>query len=122
MTHSLKSKIFVDGNCIVCDFEISHYKKIAPELFDIVDISDPAFDAKGYGLTSDAVQKHMHVLTPEGKVVKGVDAFAHIWSRIPKYRLGSKLIVKPGIHAAARLGYEIFARVRPWLPKKVKGP
>lgn len=113
-----RTKIFVDGNCIVCDFEISHYKRIAPELFDIVDISDSNFDAAVHGLSSEAVNKHMHVETPSGEVLKGVDAFVHIWSRIPRYRFATKLVRLPGIHLLAKAGYAFFAEVRPWLPKK----
>lgn len=115
---SSKTKIFVDGNCVVCDFEISHYKRIAPELFDIVDISDASFDAAKFGLTAAAVDKHMHVETPDGEIKTGVDAFAHIWSRIPKYAWANKAIGLPGINSLAKVGYEVFAAVRPWLPKK----
>jgi len=113
-----KTRIFVDGNCIVCDFEISHYKKIAPELFEITDISNPQFAAPEHGLTHEAVQRHMHVRAPDGKIFVGVEAFAHIWSRIPKYQWAAKLIRWPGVNWLARAGYEVFARVRPWLPKK----
>lgn len=115
---NIRSKIFVDGNCIVCDFEISHYKRIAPELFDIVDISDPSFDAEAHGLTTEAVNKHLHVQTPDGEVLKGVDAFAHIWSRIPRYQFARKLVSLPGANALAKAGYAAFAEIRPWLPKK----
>lgn len=117
-SQSEKTKIFVDGNCIVCSAEISHYKRIAPDRFELVDISDPSFDSSTYGLSTDAVNKHMHVLTPDNKVLKGVDAFAHIWSRIPRYDWAEKAIKLPGVNAMARLGYEGFARIRPWLPKK----
>jgi predicted DCC family thiol-disulfide oxidoreductase YuxK len=113
-----KTKIFVDGNCVVCDFEISHYKRIAPDSFDIIDISNPSFDAAAFGLTSEAVNKHLHVQTPEGEMKKGVDAFAHIWSRIPKYRFANRLVKLPGFNQLAKLGYAGFAEIRPWLPKK----
>ncbi len=113
-----KTKIFVDGNCIVCDMEISHYKRLQPEAFDIVDISAPGFDAKAFGLTSEAVNKHVHVQTPSGEIKIGVDAFAHIWTRIPKYHWADKLIRMPVIHGAAKVGYASFAAIRPWLPKK----
>lgn len=98
--------------------EISHYKKIAPDLFDIVDISNPSFDATKFGLTPEAVQRHMHLQTPDGKILIGVKAFAHIWSRIPKYQWASKVIHKPGIYQLALVGYEVFARIRPILPKR----
>ena len=112
------SRIFVDGNCIVCDLEISHYKRIAPKEFEIVDISEASFDAGKFGLTADAVNKHMHVQTPSGEILKGVDAFAHIWTRIPTYKMFSRVIKLPVIHQAAQVGYEVFAAVRPWLPKR----
>ena len=113
-----KTKIFVDGNCIVCDMEISHYKKVAPDLFDIVDISAPDFDAPKYNLTTEAVNKHMHVLTPSGEVRVGVDAFAHIWDRIERYNFAAKLIRNPIVNPLAKLGYKVFVVVRPYLPKK----
>jgi len=116
-----KSKIFVDGNCIVCDMEISHYKRLASSLFDIVDISSPDFDARAYGLTAAAVNKNMHVMTPDLEILIGVDAFAHIWSRLPKYRIASRLIKTPVIYQAARIGYAVFTIIRPLLPKKNRG-
>nr|AGU12007.1 Protein of unknown function, DUF393 [uncultured organism] len=112
------SKIFVDGNCIVCDYEVSHYKRIAPEEFQLVDISDPSFDAQKFGLTAEAVNKHIHVQTPTGEILKGVEAFAHIWSRIPRYAWGDKAIRLPVVNGVAKLGYAGFAAIRPWLPKK----
>ena len=115
---SERTKIFVDGNCVVCDFEVSHYKRMAPELFEIVDISDPRFDPSIHGLTSEAVNKHLHVQTPSGEMKIGVDAFSHIWSRIPRYAFARKAIELPGLNAVARGGYAVFAAIRPWLPKK----
>lgn len=113
-----KTKIFVDGNCIVCDFEISHYKRMAPDLFEIVDISSDQFDATKFGLTADEVQKNMHLLTSEGELKIGVDAFAHIWSQIDKYKIAAKFIKLPVIHETAKVGYKLFTLVRPYLPKK----
>lgn len=117
-TNNNKSKILVDGNCIICDWEISHYKKIAPDLFEIVDISHPDFDAKTYGLTPEAVNINMHVLTPEGEIKVGVMAFAHIWSRIDKFNWAARLIQLPIINPSAQLFYKVFTIIRPYLPKK----
>lgn len=113
-----KTQILFDGNCIVCDFEVSHYKRLAPDRFDLLDISSPSFDSKKYGLSKEAVEKHLHLITSEGELKVGVDAFAHIWSQIPRYRLGSALIKSPVVYQAAQLGYSIFALLRPYLPKK----
>jgi len=114
-----KTKIFVDGNCIVCSSEISHYKSTEPDKFDIIDISSNDFIAEKYNLTPEAVNKNMHAITPEGEVVIGIDAFAHIWSRIEKYSFGEKVIKLPVVYQLAKVGYRVFAScVRPLLPKK----
>lgn len=113
-----KTKILFDGNCIVCDFEISHYKKIAPEIFELIDISLPNFDPEPYALTKELVDKKMHVITPEGELKTGVDAFTHIWSRLKGYKILSVLIMLPLIYQLAQIGYYLFARFRKHLPKK----
>lgn len=113
-----KSKILYDGNCYVCDFEVSHYKKIAPEIFEIVDISDERFRASEYNLTFEEVNKKMHVLTPDQQIKSGVQAFIHIWSRLPNYIWLSKLVSLPVIYQLACLGYFLFANIRHYLPKK----
>lgn len=113
-----KIKILVDGNCIVCDLEVSHYKRAAPDVIDIVDISSPQFDAAAYGLTPEAVNKHLHVIDIEGQIHKGVDAFSKIWQTIPKYHWAHQMIEKKPLNAAAKFGYKGFVVIRPYLPKK----
>lgn len=127
-----KSQILFDGNCIICDLEIMHYKRIAPDLFECVDISKPDFQAQSYGLTKAAVDKDMHVLTPAGQLVIGVDAFAHIWERLGEQREGaqpmgqgkwyfrfmSRAIRLPVLYPCARVSYSFFTIIRPYLPKK----
>ncbi len=116
---SKTTKLLFDGNCIVCDMEISHYKKIAPKLFDIIDISHPDFKASEYNLTTKAVNKHIHAIGPDGELLIGVDAFAHIWDQIDKYNWAAKAIRTPGIYALSKAGYAVFASIiRPMLPKK----
>jgi predicted DCC family thiol-disulfide oxidoreductase YuxK len=113
-----KTKILFDGNCIVCDAEIAHYQRIAPEEFELVDISSPHFKAGDFKLTKKEVEKNMHVFTPNGELKIGVEAFAHIWSRIHKYAFAAKLIRSPVLFPIAKLGYSAFTFIRPYLPKK----
>ncbi len=116
-------KIFVDGNCIVCDREISHYKKIAPDLFDLIDISNPQFNAADFQLDPIAVDRYLHVLLPDGHLAVGIDSFLAIWKALePRHRffgLLRRIIAFPLIRPFADIFYWIFARViRPRLPKK----
>lgn len=111
-------KILFDGNCVVCDLEVMHYKKIAPHLIQVVDISHPDFKAENYRLTTEAVNKHLHVVDSDGHLYVGVKAFSKIWETIPKYNWAHQLIEKKAIFKTAELGYEVFVVVRPYLPKK----
>ncbi len=117
-----KIKILVDGNCIVCDMEISHYKRMKPEVFEIVDISASDFCALDFNLETAAVNKHLHVLCSNGKVLKGVDAFIAIWEALgpehPYFQKMRKIISFSLIKPIAQLGYFLFAEIRPFLPKK----
>jgi predicted DCC family thiol-disulfide oxidoreductase YuxK len=113
-----KTKIFFDGNCIVCDSEVSRYKRMAPDLFEIVDISAVGFDAAEYGFDQNKVEFNMHVLTPTGELKIGVDAFAHIWSNFDNLKWAAKVIKYPLIYSLAKLGYWAFAHSRHLLPKK----
>jgi predicted DCC family thiol-disulfide oxidoreductase YuxK len=122
VSNATKSKILFDGNCIVCDLEIMHYKRIAPDLFECVDISSADFDAKAYGVTKSAVDQDMHVIIPGGRLVIGVDAFQHIWMRLgqsrPIFRLMSQAIRLPILYPSAKVLYRSFTKIRPLLPKK----
>ncbi|MFZ4715429.1 MAG: thiol-disulfide oxidoreductase DCC family protein [Bacteriovoracaceae bacterium] len=114
----MKTKIFFDGNCIVCDMEISHYSRIRPDLFELVDISQPGFNAEVYGLEFKNVNENMHVQTESGEMKIGVDAFAYVWSKLPIYSLAGRLIKLPLVYQAAKAGYWVFAKNRHLLPKK----
>ncbi len=112
--------VFFDGACHLCSREIHHQQKMlhGDDSVAFVDIADPAFDAAGYHLDARAVNKHMHVMDQDGKVHKGVDAFAVLWRRIPGYRWLGFLVRQPVLRQLAKVGYAVFAEIRPYLPKR----
>ena len=60
----------------------------------------------------------MHVRDANGKLHTGVAAFLEIWKVMPTYRkwvpIASNSIILPFL----KVGYFIFARARPYLPKR----
>jgi len=113
--------IFYDGSCIVCATEMAHYrKKSHGGRLIFVDISAPDFEPERYGRSLQEFMTRMHVMDAEGAVYRGVDAFPVIWQAFPDliYRLMGKFIRLPVIHPLARIGYALFARFRPYLPRK----
>jgi len=112
--------IFYDGSCIVCATEMEHYRKKNHQgRLIFIDISDPDFEADRFGISRQEFMARMHVIDAAGSIYRGVDAFSMIWRAFPElfYRLMGRVIQWPGIHLVARLGYFLFARLRPYLPK-----
>jgi predicted DCC family thiol-disulfide oxidoreductase YuxK len=115
-----KTIVFYDGDCIVCDLEMSHYKKQEKlGLLKFVDIHSEEFKQYQHLLTFDVANERMHILK-EGKKQDGVDAFLVIWSVLPqkRYKILSKIINHKYVRPLADIGYNIFAKYRKYLPKK----
>ena len=113
--------MYYDGECHLCSREVDHYRKVdRTKQLAFVDISSPDFDAVAVGLDPQAVVGSLHVRTAEGQVVDGVDAFIAIWKSLPQYNWLARIVEKQPVHRLAEFGYAIFARVRPFLPKRIK--
>jgi predicted DCC family thiol-disulfide oxidoreductase YuxK len=52
--------------------------------------------------------------------VTGVDAFIEIWKVLPGYGWLARTVSIPPVHALAGLGYAVFAKIRPLLPRKTR--
>lgn len=114
--------IFYDGACHVCSREINHYQRLdAAGKLQWVNIAAKDFNAKSYGLDPVAVNNVMHVRLPSGEIVTGVDAFVAIWNEFPNYARLAKLIQTPVVYEISNVGYQIFARLRKFLPKRQAG-
>lgn len=115
-------RVFYDGSCIVCATEIEHYlKKDHDDKLVAVDISSPNFDPAPYRISLADFMHQLHAIDQDGLVFKGVDSFWAIWQAFPSstiYGLMGRIIQLPLVNQLARIGYWLFARVRPYLPKR----
>jgi predicted DCC family thiol-disulfide oxidoreductase YuxK len=111
--------VYFDGLCRVCDAEISVYKKSAgAEKIRFMDITAKDFDAGREGVDPFAVHKVMHAKRADGSLATRVEAFIEIWKVLPKYQWLAKVASASALRPLLNVGYEGFARIRPWLPKK----
>lgn len=110
--------VFYDGLCPLCSREMDYYRtRVKDEPVRFVDITAPDFDARRLGLDPERVRRVMHAKVGED-VRTGVEAFVALWQAIPRYRWLARLVRTPGIHALATAGYHVFARLRPYLPRR----
>ncbi|PLX73440.1 MAG: DUF393 domain-containing protein [Desulfuromonas sp.] len=119
-TPSFPLKIFYDGACPVCSREVEHYRRQDRSgRLQAIDISAPEFDPKVYGIPFQDFMYQLHVIDADGEVYLGVDAFRAIWRAFPDslvYRTMARILALPVMNPLARVGYRIFARLRPRLP------
>lgn len=117
--NSEKLAIYYDGACPLCSREIDRYRRCrGAETLDLRDIADPGFDPDGEGLRGCDWNVYLHARTADGKILRGLDAFAAVWERLPAWRPLARLVRFPLLRPLASLGYHLFTRLRPLLPRR----
>ena len=113
-----KTQVFYDGGCRVCQPEIKHYqRKDSAGNIEFIDIDAPSFCAKDHGLDEKSIHQSLHVKLADGSIRTGVEAFNQIWENLPGYALIPKLTRRQPIKMGLELGYAVFSRVRPLIPR-----
>ena len=115
-------RIFYDGACVVCATEIEHYlRRDRDGRLVAMDISSPDFDPDEYHIPLADFMYELHVIDRNGTIYRGVEAFRAIWQAFPAstvYGLMGAIVTAPVLNPIARLLYQGFARIRPYLPKR----
>ena len=86
----MKVKVFYNNSCNVCRLEINHYKKIAHENLEWIDITSNDEAIKETSKSYEELLRRLHVID-NGEVIGGAKAFIILWSKIPKYKFLSKI-------------------------------
>ncbi len=121
-TQNLALSVYFDGLCPLCSRVINQYRKaVGSDRIAFVDITADGLDAIKNGLDPKQVHKVMHVKTATGDIQTGVDAFIAIWQTLPAWNWLAKLAKNSLLRPFLNGGYNVFAKVRPYLPRKTKG-
>jgi predicted DCC family thiol-disulfide oxidoreductase YuxK len=88
-------KVYFNDSCNICRMEINHYKKIANSDLEWIDITNNDEAIKITSKSQKELLRRLHVIN-DGEVIGGAKAFVIIWSKIPKYKILSKIFsIKP---------------------------
>ena len=88
-------KVYFNDSCNICRMEINHYKKIANSDLEWIDITNNDEAIKITSKSQKELLRRLHVIN-DGEVIGGAKAFIIIWSKIPKYKILSKILsIKP---------------------------
>jgi predicted DCC family thiol-disulfide oxidoreductase YuxK len=113
-----KLKVFFDGNCVICNWEITNYKiKDHLNKIEWINISHSSFDAKIYGLDPFKIKDRFHSIIESGEILDGIDSFVAIWETLQIFKILQFLAKHNFSKPFFKLGYFIFTKIRPYLPK-----
>jgi predicted DCC family thiol-disulfide oxidoreductase YuxK len=110
VTEKADLTVCYNGACPVCRAEVEHYRRLADAdagaRLHFLDVAADPAGAAPRGLAGEAPFRRLHAVSPDGRVLAGVEAFAAVWERLPRYRWLAKLVRRPVVGALARLAYE----------------
>ena len=107
-----KVTLLYDGQCPFCRREMDWLKRRNRKmLLRFEDISDPQFDPGRYGLTREEVNRVLHGILPDGRVVLGMAAVRRAYSAVGLGWLTAPTGL-PGLRWIADRLYAAFARNR----------
>ena len=84
-------KVFFNNSCSICRLEINHYKKISDHSLEWIDITNNNEALKLTSKSKKELLRRVHIIS-DGQVIGGAKAFVIMWSKMPKYRILSKIL------------------------------
>lgn len=104
-----KTTVIYNDSCPICSREVAAYRREAdragvPVRFEGL---DPEVLAR-HGLDRETAAKRFHVVE-DGALLSGVDAFAALWERLPRWAWLARVVRLPGVRGVAGLAYDRLA-------------
>ena len=111
--------VFYDGNCNLCNSEITFYKKLdQKKTFNWVDINSKTNVLSNYNIDFNDSLMFLHVIDKNGNKRVGVDAFIVIWNEFKYFKILSFFLGITPFKKFSSMIYNFWARRR---FKKIKG-
>jgi predicted DCC family thiol-disulfide oxidoreductase YuxK len=109
--------VLYDGACPLCRREIGIYGALKPNSpVCFADVSDPALRLPP-GTTREQLLARFHVLSRDGELLSGAQAFLTLWAVLPGWRWLARAGRLPGAPWAIERAYRLFLRWRPMLQR-----
>ncbi|NWJ47591.1 MAG: DUF393 domain-containing protein [Chloroflexi bacterium] len=101
--------LLYDATCRFCTASSQQALKLAPKgSIKPLDINNPEIQAR-YHIKAKAAQREMHIVTPEGKIIKGAQAVRYILYLNKGLKPLSYLWKVPGFDVLAQSAYLLVA-------------
>jgi predicted DCC family thiol-disulfide oxidoreductase YuxK len=108
------ARVYYNSACPVCNAGIKDQRRrmqaCAAEAVEWIDVHHNPGAVREVGADLETVRETLHVMTADGRIAKGADAFAALWSRTRGQRRAAALLRLPLLHGLSQLAYRLFAR------------
>ncbi|HEX2897184.1 MAG TPA: DUF393 domain-containing protein [candidate division Zixibacteria bacterium] len=112
--------LIYDDKCEICNAGIGRVRKLdKSQLIKLVPLSDPQVPPSIKLPSREALNKHMHLFSPDGKIFKGADALSEILKIFPESKMAGWATSFPLFRPIARFVYSIVAKNRMKLSKLI---
>lgn len=102
-----------DGDCDFCTRSVRLLSRLdTRRQLTFIPLQDPDLPRRHPGLDPAALQRAMHLILPDGRVLAGAEALPHIARMLPLGRPFSLLFRLPGVMDLADRLYRLVARNR----------
>ncbi|MFL9879963.1 DUF393 domain-containing protein [Herbaspirillum rhizosphaerae] len=114
------TQVMFDGACPLCRSEIGLYRRLQTKAeIHWIDVSSDDFQPP-VGMTKEQLLQRFHLVSPDGQILSGAEAFVFVWDRLPGWRRLSPFFRLPGMMFLLERLYRSFLIVRPALQKVVR--
>lgn len=104
--------VLYDGHCKICSAGMENLKRLArKDALDAVSFQEPDALKPFPGITYEACMDAMHLVTPDGRIYRGVEAIVHALATRSFGKLAYVYYV-PILRQLADAGYGLVARYR----------
>jgi hypothetical protein len=105
------SRVYYNGDCSVCNAEMTHYAGIASAQSLPIRFVDSTGEPQAfirYGLRAEHLDGRLYHRDPRGRLTSGLDALLEVWTELPRYRWLGRSLALPLLHGAASLTYDLL--------------
>ena len=108
-----QTRILYDGQCPLCQRTMqSLAARDTHHRLHWLDLHQVDLQTLHPALEREACRREMHLLAPDGRLLRGFDAFRHIATQLPSMAWWAPLLYAPPIPQIGRLLYRWIARRR----------
>jgi predicted DCC family thiol-disulfide oxidoreductase YuxK len=108
-TDEVPTEVYFNGDCPVCRTEMTHYASLCANSqsnFRFIDSMQQPDEFVQCGLRREHLERRVYLRDANGRILSGLPALVHLWSRIPQYRWLSKVLALPVLRAISTLLYD----------------